>query len=60
VNDPRCLDDACYLLGALSPVDRQEYRRHLRTCPRCQESLQHLASVLNLLALAVPDDADNR
>jgi anti-sigma factor RsiW len=58
VNDPRCLDDACYLLGALPPAEEQEYQRHLRNCPRCRTSLQHLRPVLRLLALAIPDDAD--
>ena len=56
MNDPRCLDDACYLLGALSDTEEQEYQRHLRNCLRRPTSLQHLRPVVRLLALAVPDD----
>lgn len=56
VNDPRCLDDASSLLGALSPAEEQEFQRHLRHCLRCRESLQDLPPVLSLLALALPDD----
>ena len=56
MNDPRCLDDAGYLLGALSPAERQEFRRHLRHCLRCRTSLQRLAPVLGLLALVIPED----
>ena len=56
VNDPRCLDDAGYLLGALSPAERQEFRRHLRHCLRCRTSVKQLAPVLGLLALAVREE----
>ena len=56
VNDPRCLDDACYLLGSLSDAEEQEYQRHLRNCPGCRTSLQQLRPVVRLLALAIPDD----
>ncbi len=56
MNDPRCLDDACYLLGAMSAGEEQEYQRHLRSCLRCRTSLQHLGPVVRLLALAIPDD----
>ncbi len=59
VNDPRCLDDACYLLGALSDAEEQEYQRHLRNCLGCLTSLQHLRPVVRLLALAIPDDVDS-
>ena len=52
--------DAGYVLGALSPAEHQEYQRHLRNCLRCQESLQQLAPVLSLLALAIPDDVGKR
>ena len=53
MNGSRCLDDAGYLLGALSPAERQEFRRHLRHCLRCRTSVKRLAPVLGLLALAV-------
>jgi hypothetical protein len=56
VSDPRCLDDAGYLLRALSAAERQQYRRHLRDCLRCTQSLQLLDPVLHLLDLVVPDD----
>ena len=53
MNGSRCLDDAGYLLGVLSPAERQEFRRHLRHCLRCRTSVKRLAPVLGLLALAV-------
>ena len=56
MSDPRCLDDAGYLLRALSPAERQLYLRHLRDCLRCRQSLQLLEPVLRLLDLVVPDD----
>jgi len=41
-------------------TQHQEYQRHLRNCLRCQESLQQLAPVLSLLALAIPGDVGKR
>lgn len=46
-----CQGDAAYVLGALSPADRQAYERHLRDCQDCQDSVQRLAGLPGLLAL---------
>ena len=46
-----CGSDAAYVLGALSPADRQAYERHLRDCQECQDSVQRLAGLPGLLAL---------
>jgi len=55
-----CRSDAAYVLGALSPADRQAYERHLRGCRNCQDSVQRLAGLPGLLALtsatAISDD----
>lgn len=46
-----CRSDAAYVLGALSPADRQAYERHLRDCHDCRDSVQRLAGLPGLLAL---------
>ncbi len=46
-----CRNDAAYVLGALSPADRQAYEQHLRSCQHCQDSVQRLAGLPGLLAL---------
>jgi hypothetical protein len=51
-----CRDDAAYVLGALSPVDRREFEDHLRSCPGCRESVQRLAGMPGLLALTTADN----
>lgn len=51
-----CRDDAAYVLGALSPVDRREFEDHLRDCPDCREAVQRLAGMPGLLALTTADD----
>ncbi|MTD14429.1 anti-sigma factor [Nakamurella sp. YIM 132087] len=45
------LQDAAYVLGALTPTDRQAYERHLAGCARCQESLRELAGLPGLLSM---------
>jgi len=50
-----CRDDAAYVLGALSPVDRREFEDHLRDCPDCREAVQRLAGMPGLLALTTAD-----
>ncbi len=52
------LDDASYVIGALSPADRQVFELHLSDCPICQASVQRLAGVPGLLALASPVDLE--
>jgi hypothetical protein len=50
VMDLRCLDDASYVLGALTPAERREFQWHLTQCPRCQASVRRLTQVRWLLA----------
>jgi anti-sigma factor RsiW len=47
--DVRCLDDASYVLGALTPTERRDFQRHLARCSRCQASIRQLAQVRWLL-----------
>lgn len=58
--DPFATFDAAYVLGALSPEDRQRFEEHLRTCDRCAASVRELAGLPGLLARvdapAVPPD----
>ncbi len=42
-------DDAAYVLGALSPGERQVYEKHLATCSFCREAVADLARVPDLL-----------
>jgi anti-sigma factor RsiW len=43
------MDDAAYLLGALSPTERARYEQHLQTCDACSRSLTELAGVPGVL-----------
>ena len=52
----RCLDDAAYVLGSLSPVERQSYEQHLASCSRCQASVGRLAGLPGLLAVTSAAD----
>lgn len=47
--------DGAYVLGALSPGERQEFEQHLRKCPDCAESVRRIAGLPGLLA-RVPVD----
>lgn len=47
-------DAAAYVLGALSPREADDYRRHLAMCARCREEFAALAPVADALASAVP------
>ncbi|MET3804762.1 hypothetical protein ABIB25_001758 [Nakamurella sp. UYEF19] len=51
VSSTHCLDDASYVIGSLSPAERQAFELHLATCPRCQASISQLAGLPGLLAL---------
>lgn len=42
--------DGSYVLGALSPADRQAFERHLAGCPECAQSVRELAGLPGLLA----------
>jgi hypothetical protein len=47
--DPFEMDDAAYLLGALSAAERTRYEQHLQTCEACSRSLTELAGVPGML-----------
>lgn len=42
--------DGAYVLGALSPTDRDEFERHLDGCPACAASVRGLAGLPGLLS----------
>lgn len=46
--------DAAYVLGALSPKDRQEYEQHLRECDACATAVRELAGMPGLLSRVPP------
>ena len=46
--------DGAYVLGALSPAERQEYEKHLATCADCARSVRELAGLPGLLARVDP------
>lgn len=49
-------NDAAYVLGALTPADRQAYEAHLKECAECRASVQRLAGLPGLLSLTRPED----
>jgi anti-sigma factor RsiW len=42
--------DVAYVLGSLSPADRQVYERHLALCPPCEHEVCRLAGTAGLLS----------
>jgi hypothetical protein len=46
--------DGSYVLGSLSPGERQDYERHLATCESCARSVRELAGLPGLLARVDP------
>ena len=50
--------DAAYVLGALSPGEREAYAAHLPGCASCTKAVQELAGLPGLLALVDPVDLD--
>jgi hypothetical protein len=42
-------DDAAYVLGALTPMDRLAFEQHLRDCGRCTAAVRELAGLPGLL-----------
>jgi predicted anti-sigma-YlaC factor YlaD len=47
-------DAGSYVLGALSPAERQAFEEHLGSCPECARSVQELAGLPGLLARVDP------
>jgi len=50
--------DGAYVLGALSPGERQEFERHLLGCEECSRSVRELAGLPGLLALVEAEDLE--
>jgi anti-sigma-K factor RskA len=50
------MDDAAYVLGILSPADRQAFEQHLSGCLACQTAVARLAGLPGLLALTSADE----
>jgi hypothetical protein len=48
-SDPFEMDDAAYLLGALSPLERFQYEQHLQVCATCARSVAELAGLPGML-----------
>jgi hypothetical protein len=46
--------DGSYVLGSLSPGERQDYERHLATCESCARSVRELAGLPGLLSRVDP------
>jgi len=44
------LDDAAYVLGALSPAERREFETHLKGCAECAGSVGQLAGLPGLMS----------
>jgi hypothetical protein len=45
-------DPAAYLLGAMDDAEAAEFRRHLEACASCQEEVESLRGVVDVLPLA--------
>jgi hypothetical protein len=48
--------DGAYLLGSLSPGERQEFEQHLHGCAECTRAVAELAGLPGLLARVAPED----
>lgn len=48
--DEFALNDAAYVLGALSPAERREFETHLRVCAACASSVGDLAGLPGLMS----------
>lgn len=52
--------DGAYVLGALSPNERQEFERHLLGCAECSRSVRELAGLPGLLAHVKAEDFERQ
>jgi hypothetical protein len=57
-DDPFATYDAAYVLGALSPEDRNAFEHHVKECVNCARAVQDLAGLPGLLALTTPEEAE--
>lgn len=51
--------DAAYVLGALTPADRQAFEEHLESCECCQRAVAEVAGLPGLLARVDPADLES-
>lgn len=51
--------DAAYVLGALSPEQRQQFETHLAGCPACTDAVDELSAVRGALGALPAADADS-
>ncbi|MBV9466579.1 MAG: anti-sigma factor [Solirubrobacterales bacterium] len=49
-------DAAAYVLGALDPGEAEQFRRHLDSCAICRDEVASLRPVVDVLAIAVPQE----
>jgi len=52
---PFAQDDAVYVLGALSPVERLDFEKHLVGCEDCTRAVRELAGIPGLLSRVGPE-----
>lgn len=57
VADPYRDWDAAYVLGALTPPERQEYEQHLAQCAECSDAVTQLAGMPGILGKLPADEA---
>ena len=55
---PFAHDDAAYVLGALSPVERLDFERHLAACGDCTRAVRELAGLPGLLGRVEASDLE--
>lgn len=48
--DPYATSAGAYVLGALTPSDRDAFEHHLRSCPDCRHAVEDLAGLPGLLS----------
>jgi len=56
-SDPFVTYDAAYVLGALSPEDRQEFEEHLLGCARCSAAVREMSVIPGVLSRTGPPPA---
>lgn len=54
-DDPFRTFDAAYVLGALSPEDREVFEQHLKGCDECARAVQDVAGLPGLLSQVTPE-----
>lgn len=57
VADPYRDWDAAYVLGALTPPERQEYEQHLAQCAECSDAVTQLAGMPGILGKLPAEEA---